>query len=49
MGDEAAATMDDVYVQGGTDGDKNFSGSSSLDCKIRYGRSELYEKVLNEV
>ena len=37
VGDEAAAAVDDVYVQGGTDGDKNFSGSSSLIVKYDTG------------
>lgn len=46
VGDEAAAAMDDVYVQGGTDGDKNFSGSSSLIVKYDTGAQSYTRKSL---
>ena len=54
VGDESALPMDDVYVQGGSDGDKNFSGSGSLIVKYdagaqNYTRKSLMKFSLNHV
>lgn len=46
VGDESADSMDDVYVQGGTDGDKNFSGSTSLIVKYDLGAQNYTRKSL---
>lgn len=54
VGDESTASVDDVFVQGGTDGDKNFSGSTSLIVKYdkgaqNYTRKSLMKFSLEEV
>ncbi len=46
VGDESARSIDDVYVQGGSDGDKNFSGSSSLIVKNDAGAQNYTRKSL---
>lgn len=46
IGEESAQAMDDVYVQGGSDGDKNFSGSSSLIVKYDAGAQNYTRKSL---
>lgn len=44
--DDSTVTTDDVYVQGGTDGDKNFSGSTSLILKYDKGAQSYTRKSL---
>ncbi|ADL05163.1 polysaccharide lyase family 8 super-sandwich domain-containing protein [Lacrimispora saccharolytica] len=46
VGEEITLVMDDVYVQGGTDGDKNFSGSASLIVKNDAGAQNYTRKSL---
>lgn len=46
VGDESASSMDDVYVQGGSDGDKNFNGSTSLIVKYDTGAQNYTRKSL---
>ena len=46
MGDEAAATMDDVYVQGGTDGDKISAAPPALIVKYDTGAQSYTRKSL---
>lgn len=46
VGAESAASADDVFVQGGTDGDKNFSGSTSLILKYDLGEQSYTRKSI---
>ena len=44
VGSQSASSVDDVYVQGGSDGDRNFSGSASLIVKYDAGAQNYTRK-----